>query len=55
MQTHELDLRVDNEFQRSVQVVGDITIVMVHPIAIGVVKNLRLRTHEQVPLVFMDL
>ena len=53
--THELDLRVGNEFQQSVQEIGDIAIVMVNPIATGVVENLRLHTHEQVHLVLIDL
>ena len=53
--THELDLSVGNEFQRSVQAIGDIAIVIVHPIATGMVENLHLHAREQVPLVFTDL
>ena len=55
MPKHELDSCVGNEFQWSVQAIGDIAIVMVHPIASGAVENLRLHAREQVLLVFTDL
>ena len=50
--THELDLCVGNEFQQSVQVIEDIAIVMVHPIATRAMENLHLHAYEQEPLVF---
>ena len=51
---HELDVRVGNKLQQSVQAIGDIAIVMMHSIATRAVENVRLHGHEQVPLVFMD-
>ena len=51
---HDLDLKVGNELQRSLQAIGNIAIVMMHPIATGAVENLHLHAREQMPLVFMD-
>ena len=43
---HELDLRVGNEIQWSVQAIGDIAIIMVHSIATRSVENLQLHACE---------
>ena len=51
---HDLDLKVGNELQRSMQAIGDVAIVMMHPIATGAVENLHLHAREQMPLVFMN-
>ena len=40
--------------QQNVHAMGNIVILMLHPIATRAIENLRLHAREQVPLVFMD-